>query len=258
MITWHEHTAWDGTEEWPEHHAWRGDERLAVVSLDQVDRLWCACRCDTGKRLVKTHHLNVAKWRVVWEFEPCECVQRALAMNLDELPPCKRKDCPHRAKPRRRKAMARKPKPKPEEKPDNGAGQQKTERFQQTLRCELSREEVEKRADRAAHLVAEHEQKQADLDNAKKQAKAELDRIEAEHKSLSAQVRDRAEYRSVECEKTLDFRRWEVTVTRKDTDEVIQERPMSAAEREAAQTELALGDEQAANDADEAEGAEAE
>ena len=118
----------------------------------------------------------------------------------------------------------------------------KTERFPQTLRCELKPDEIAKKADRAAHLVAEHETKQADLDTAKRQAKAELDRIEAEWKALSGQVRDKAEYRSIECEKLYDFKRWGVTITRLDTGEVVTERPMTSAEKEAAQEALPLPD----------------
>ena len=239
MITWHESIAHGpGGEEYPAHMAYRGDSQLAVISQDQVTHNWVACT-PSGFRLAESSQLHLVRLAVLKHYEPCVCVDEAITFNRPEPLPCRVCGRGQKQQPRRR-PMARAKKTK--EKPDNGEGQQKTERFQQTLRCELPTEEVAKRADRAAHLVAEHEQKRDDLDALKKQAKAELDRIEAEHKALSAQVRDKAEYRSVECEKILDFKRWQVTVVRFDTFETVTERPMTQSERQQAQEELDLGE----------------
>jgi len=137
------------------------------------------------------------------------------------------------------------PKEAPEEVIDGSASAEddsslETRPTTRTLRCELSRDDLLAKADRAAHIVAEHDRRQAELDNAKKQAKAEIDRLEAEYRSLSVQIRDRAEYRKVDCDETRNYRTWSIVVTRKDTGESVDERAMTLDERRAAQTELPL------------------
>ena len=110
MITWEQVECRDDTgRNYPSHVAWRGDQELAVVSEDQTTGLWVAVRSRDLKHLVHTLHLNVAKWRVLAEFEPCACVSHALAMmNLPELPRCDRPNCPHREQQQpRRKPMVK-------------------------------------------------------------------------------------------------------------------------------------------------------
>ena len=111
-----------------------------------------------------------------------------------------------------------------------------------SCRCPLTQDELLERSDRAAHLILEADTKQASLDNAKKQAKADLDRIDAEHRALSGHIRDRAEYRDVVCTETHDYRTWKITISRRDTGEVEDTRAMTLAERGAAQEELDLYD----------------
>jgi hypothetical protein len=130
------------------------------------------------------------------------------------------------------------------QQPDNGAGCIKVEHTQKRLRCPLTDAEVLERADRAAHLVEDAEAREQEFDAAKKQAKAEIDRINAEHRALSAQVRDRAEYRVIDCEVRLDFKTNMVTTLRLDSGEVESERAMTIIERQQAQEELQFKAEQ--------------
>ena len=123
------------------------------------------------------------------------------------------------------------------------------------LRCELGRDDILEKADRASHLLADRDRRQDEIDNAKKQAKADIERLEAEHRQLNVQIRDRAEYRSVDCDETRNYHTWTVTVTRKDTGEVVDERAMSLDERRTAQTELDLGRSDDSGDATDPEAA---
>ena len=139
--------------------------------------------------------------------------------------------------------MARAKKTEPETKPENGESQN-TRIVQSTrsLRCALTQEEILERADRASHLLVDKQAKEADIDAAKKQAKADIDRLEAECIALMGQVRDKAAYRQVVCDELHDYRTWKVTITRRDTGEVVDTRAMTLAERESAQEPLPLED----------------
>ena len=116
----------------------------------------------------------------------------------------------------------------------------RTERYQATLKCALSPEEVAKRADRCAHLVAMISEKEEEAKAAAKAAKAGIETLAAELRQLSGDVASRATYRQVECERRFVMADTKVRETRLDTLELINVRNMTEAER---QRSLPLGDE---------------
>ena len=64
------------------------------------------------------------------------------------------------------------------------------------------------------------------------QFKANIENIENELQVLAAHVRNKYEYRDVECDVIPDFKSGVVVTVRNDTGEVIDERPMTAEERQ--------------------------
>lgn len=127
----------------------------------------------------------------------------------------------------------------------------KIERFARTLRVELSPEEVARRADRCAHVVAEREGKVEEAKTATAHIKARIKELDAELRSLSNEVRDKAKYAEVDCERRYNYRIGTIAVVRLDTNATVDERAMTGAERQLENglkdkgTETKSGDEQA-------------
>lgn len=115
----------------------------------------------------------------------------------------------------------------------------KIEKFQKELRIQLSAEEFGQRAERAAHLIGEIEQKEDDRKAANTAAKSRIEELQAELKRVSGEVRDKAKYGIVDCERRFIFRTGRVQEVRKDTGAVLDEWAMTADER---QMELDLDD----------------
>lgn len=116
----------------------------------------------------------------------------------------------------------------------------RVERFSSTLKCVLSPDEIAKRADRAANLVARIADKTDEAKAAAKHAKAEIEQLEAELRQLSGEVASRVTYRQVECERRYVFSENVIRETRLDNFDLINSRKMTAAER---QLHLPLPDE---------------
>jgi hypothetical protein len=108
----------------------------------------------------------------------------------------------------------------------------KIERVTRKLRVELTTEEVAKRADRCAHLVAERSSKKEAQKSATAHANAEIKQLDAELSSLSNEVRDKAKYSDVDCERRYNYRLGRVEEVRLDTKAVVSERAMTGAERQ--------------------------
>jgi len=115
----------------------------------------------------------------------------------------------------------------------------KVEKFERQLRVKLTEKEIAERANRAAHALAEIDQKEQEREAANKHAKAQLAEIEAELRKVSTEVRDGATYRLVRCERVFRFRTGNVTETRLDTGELLNDRAMADWER---QQDLPLDD----------------
>lgn len=120
------------------------------------------------------------------------------------------------------------------EKKDEPRRDEKKEIFERELRVILTPEQVAERADRAAHLLQQRDDKESLAKAAQKHAKSEIDELEATMRRLGGEVRDKATYLPTRCERVFDYRTGTVTETRLDTGEVISERPMTAEERQMA------------------------
>jgi hypothetical protein len=117
---------------------------------------------------------------------------------------------------------------------ESGSGEPnvKIERFARTLRVELTPEEVARRADRCAHVVAEREGKVEEAKTATAHIKARIKELDAELRSLSNEVRDKAKYTEVDCERRYNYRLGTIAVVRLDTNATVDERAMTGAERQ--------------------------
>ena len=86
-----------------------------------------------------------------------------------------------------------------------GSPPDRTEKFSQNLKCTLSQQEVAQRADRAANLVVLITDKDEDRKAANKHAQGEIDQLTSELSQLSNEVRTKATYRNVECERRFVY-----------------------------------------------------
>ena len=95
------------------------------------------------------------------------------------------------------------------------------------LKCELTREELLE----AGAKMADAAQRIAELESAlasyKAQNKSAMEIEKATTESLSDKIRRKYEYRPIKCMIVKDYQLGRVTVTRPDTLEVIEDRPMT-------------------------------
>lgn len=110
----------------------------------------------------------------------------------------------------------------------------RVENTSRTLSCALSPPELAARADRAARLLAQRDARDEEAKAAQKHAKAQIAELESEMRRLSAEIRDRAAFRPVDCEVRFDYRRGVVETFRMDTRKVIDARAMTGSERQTA------------------------
>jgi hypothetical protein len=110
--------------------------------------------------------------------------------------------------------------------------QVKVQKYEATLKVVLTPEEIADRADRAAQKVAERDSKEEDMKAAAKHAKAEIEKLDAEFRFLSNEVRTRSTYRPVECERRYDYRALRVLEMRTDTGEQLADRKMTEVEKQ--------------------------
>jgi len=105
------------------------------------------------------------------------------------------------------------------------------------LPCKLTSSEFVERAQALAQTTADIASEESRADSLKKQLNAKMAELEAKRQALSAVVQRGEEFRDVACEYTRDFDAGVVYTLRKDTGEIMDERPMRAEER---QTKAAL------------------
>lgn len=115
----------------------------------------------------------------------------------------------------------------------------KVERYKASLKVELTPAEIADRADRAAHLLKDRDQKEADMKAAQKHAKSIIEEIEAELRRLSNEVRTKSTYASIECERRYDYGQRTYREVRTDTWETLAQRPLTESEM---QRELAFAE----------------
>lgn len=131
----------------------------------------------------------------------------------------------------------------------------KIERFTRSLRIALAPPDLEMRGSRVAHLVAQREQKESDRKAANTAAKSQIEEVDAEIKRLAGEIRDKARFDTVNCERRYVYRTGRVVEVRTDTQEEIYERPMTLEER---QLELGIDDDEDTDGDEEPKSGEAE
>lgn len=123
---------------------------------------------------------------------------------------------------------AKKDKHSPEPK-DEGIERKK---YTDIQRVRLTDEELIERAQEQSRTLQLIEELENDLKTKVQHAKAGIQEREADVKRLAVEIRDRATYRPVDCERIFDYRRGLVIEVRLDTGEQISERPMTYAEKQ--------------------------
>jgi hypothetical protein len=108
----------------------------------------------------------------------------------------------------------------------------KVEPYTTTLRVILSKEEIAERADRAAHLLADRDNKEKEQKDAQKHAKSLIDALETELRHVSAEVRARSTFNEVQCERRYLYAEGKVVSLRLDTGEILSTRPMAEHEKQ--------------------------
>jgi hypothetical protein len=116
--------------------------------------------------------------------------------------------------------------------PPSGTADTRVDRFRQNLRCNLTAQELAQHAGRVAHIVSERDLKVEAAKAAVSHIKSQIKELDAELRRLSTEIRDKACYRDVDCERRYLYRMGTVVEVRLDTDEKIFERPMTVAERQ--------------------------
>lgn len=106
----------------------------------------------------------------------------------------------------------------------------KIEKYTSSQRCILTSEEIADRADRAAAMLADRDQKEEEQKAAAKHAKSIIEAIDADLRHVSNEVRTRSTYRAIECERRFEYTTGIMREIRLDTDEVIGERKLTLAE----------------------------
>jgi len=105
-------------------------------------------------------------------------------------------------------------------------------RFTETLAVQLTVEEIAAYADMAARIAADADARE---EGRASQNKAERDGIElmqGQVRDYLRRVREKRDYRPVDCEETMDWARNAVRVFRTDTEELVRERAMTTEERQ--------------------------
>lgn len=108
----------------------------------------------------------------------------------------------------------------------------KVEAFTTALKVQLSEEEIAARANEAAHVLQQRDDKDADMKAAAKHAKSIIDELEQKLRKLSNEVRSGETYTAVNCERRYNYTAGQYTEVRLDTDEVLHERRLTDSEKQ--------------------------
>ena len=101
------------------------------------------------------------------------------------------------------------------------------------LGCALSPEEVAERAQECAQQLQRKSEIEQSLASARAHHKAQLEDVEGRLRHAHHEYMTRRTVREVRCEVRADYQGGRRLVVREDTGEVIEDRPLSAAERQA-------------------------
>ena len=108
----------------------------------------------------------------------------------------------------------------------------KIEQYMSNLKVILTKEEIADRADRAAGLLQDRDTKEEEQKARAKAEKAVIESIESELRRVSNEVRTKATYQDVQCERRYVYDKSKVQEWRLDTGEMISERDMNDSEKQ--------------------------
>ncbi len=125
---------------------------------------------------------------------------------------------------------------KTEKKPAEGKSSSlppvKIEQYMSNLKVVLTKEEIADRADRAAGLLQDRDTKEEEQKARAKAEKAVIEQIESELRRVSNEVRTKATYQDVQCERRYVYDKSKVQEWRLDTGEMMSERDMNETEKQ--------------------------
>ena len=107
-----------------------------------------------------------------------------------------------------------------------------TKQVREFLKCELSINEVATAANDLARLLDDKTAIEEELQSIKASFKAKLEKCDADIRMKQRFVRDKFEYRQVECDIRYDQGKSNVITVRKDTGEVTETRDMTQEEKQ--------------------------
>ncbi len=98
------------------------------------------------------------------------------------------------------------------------------------LKYNFTEDEIKELGRSLAKVFSDHSEAEARLKSVSTQVKAEITALEGTMTMISEKIRSGYEHRNIECKKEFDYKLGTVTITRLDTAEVVEERPMDAEE----------------------------
>ncbi len=98
------------------------------------------------------------------------------------------------------------------------------------LKYTFTEDEIKELGRSLAKVFSDHSEAEGRLKSVSIQVKAEITALEGTMTMMSEKIRSGYEHRNIECKKEFDYKAGYVIVTRLDTGEVIEERPMDAEE----------------------------
>jgi hypothetical protein len=128
-----------------------------------------------------------------------------------------------------------KPKKSPRARVGKKASRLKDEvvsRVKRMLPCEIDEKVTKKKEQRVVHALTEKKEEQEKMNAEILPRRKRIKELETEIESLRAQVENGTEDREVFCDIVKDYKRNYVVVKRKDTGEVVEERIMTADDRQ--------------------------
>lgn len=105
--------------------------------------------------------------------------------------------------------------------------EEKCKRF---VKYTFNEDEIKDLGSNLAKAFSDHTEAEARLKSVSTQIKSEITALEGMMGSMAEKIRSGYEHRDVECKREFDYRLGTVTITRIDTGEVVEERPMDSEE----------------------------
>jgi hypothetical protein len=115
---------------------------------------------------------------------------------------------------------------------DPSTTEPKTVKFEDTLKCLLTDEELQAKGAQLADAIDEVTRLNDEFAGVKQQFKAKIDGATARSSGLASTIRSKAEYRPVMCERVFDFKNSTVVERRLDTLQITSRRDMTNDDRQ--------------------------